>query len=364
MKRTILYDVHVDMGAKMAPFGGFEMPIQYSRITREHMAARMGAAIFDTCHMGEILVKGETAATQLGRLISSDIETLELNNCKNGFLCDENGGVIDDLIAYRMAPDEYMLVVNASSQTQDYEWIRRHCNDELSIDFVADRVAKIDVQGPASPALVEGLIDGSVASLRYYSFMKTSFRGVELRISRTGYTGELGFEIYCANDMASQVWHSAIDAGAMPAGLGARDTLRLEMGMPLHGHELTLDRNAAQSNFNFMLSKEKEYIGAEAVRAQDAKKEKLIAIVFQGRQAARHGDRIVDSSGEEIGMVTSGSYSPCLERAIALGYVRLEKAVIDTPVAVKKRNRLLEGVITKKPFYKKATARHDISNYL
>lgn len=364
MKKTILYDVHVKTGAKMAPFGGFEMPIQYTRITSEHMATRTGAAIFDTCHMGEIKVKGKTAVSQLGKLISSDIETLEINKCKNGFLCNEDGGVIDDLIAYRLAPQEYMLVVNASSQQEDYDWIIRHCSDDISIEFISDRIAKIDVQGPASPALVEGLIDGSVASLTYYSFMKGTFRGRELRISRTGYTGELGFEMYCAKDMASELWYGCIEAGATPAGLGARNTLRLEMGMPLHGHELTLERNAAQSNFNFMLSKKKEYIGANAVRALEAKTEKLVAVLFKGRQAARQGDRIVDAYGEDIGMVTSGSYSPCLEKAIALGYVRREKAAIDTPVAVKKRNRLLEGVITKKPFYKKATARHDITNYL
>jgi aminomethyltransferase len=340
------------------------MPIQYTRIADEHMAARERTAVFDTCHMGEIMVRGEHALAQLGRIISSDIELMDDMRCKNGFLLNEQGGIIDDLIVYRMSATEYMLVVNASSQEQDFEWLQRHLSDDVSVDFVSSHTAKIDVQGPGSPGLLQSLIDTSLASLCYYAFMKTTYHGYELLISRTGYTGEMGFEIYCENDVAPELWNACIDAGAVAAGLGARDTLRLEIGLPLHGHELTEERNAAQTGYGFILSKRKEYIGREAVQSEEARTEKLVAMVLQGRQAARQGEEIVNAEGARIGTVTSGSFSPCLQTAIALGYVDRDYSSPGTAVHIRKRKKLLDATIEKKPLYTQATARDDITRYL
>ena len=250
MKRTALYDLHVSLGARMGPFGGWLMPIQYAGIVKEHEACRRNAALFDTCHMGEFLVRGPLAAAALERLVTCEVSSLAAGQCRYGLMCNENGGVIDDLLLYRMSEQEFMVVVNAGTQDGDFEWIRSHVAGGTQVESLSGRTFKVDLQGPAAPRIMRGLAEMPPANLTYYHFADNRYGGRRVLVSRTGYTGEIGFEIYFENgDLAARFWKAAMALGATPAGLGARDTLRLEMGMPLYGHELSVDRNAAESGF-------------------------------------------------------------------------------------------------------------------
>ena len=364
VKTTILHPVHVSLGAKMSPFGGYDMPIQYAGgIIAEHDAARSGAALFDTCHMGEFTLSGPSAAADLDRLLSNDVANLAAGACRYGFLCNDDGGVIDDLITYRLSDTEFMVVVNASGEDGDFNWIKERVSKDTSIKNLSHATAKIDLQGPKSPKIAASLLKDPLNGLKYYRFMHNTYKDADIILSRTGYTGEIGFEIYCPAKYAVDFWNDCIAQGAVPAGLGARDILRLEMGYPLYGHELSADRNAAQSGFAHAISKNKAFIGSTKVSDSSLCNQSLTGISLDGRRTAHSGDAVM-TDGKTIGTVTSGCFSPTQGRAIALAYINKESAGIDTPVSIISGKNELPGKITATPFYKNGTVRGDINLYL
>jgi aminomethyltransferase len=364
IKTTILHDAHVALGAKMAPFGGYDMPIQYNGIIKEHVATREAAAIFDTCHMGEFSIKGPTALRDLETLLSCPVGDLKIGGCRYGLLCNENGGVNDDQIIYRMAEDDFFMVVNASTEPADFEWVSQHLSKETRIENLSATTAKLDLQGPKSAEIMQKLMALPIDGMKYYTWAFNRYKGREVLISRTGYTGELGFEIYCSNDLGLAFWQECLDLGAIPAGLGARDTLRLEMGFPLYGHELDRDMNAAESGFFRAIGGNKKFIGSDIVLDASKSNKRLIGIRLEGRRSARNGDGIADTKGRLAGKVTSGSFSPSLACAIALGYVENELSEPGTPLVIKTERIELAGVVTDLPFYKKATGRRNIKDFV
>ncbi len=362
-KRTELFERHRQLGARMALFGGYWMPIQYTGILAEHKAARSAAALFDTCHMGQFRVSGETALQDLEKLVSCDLADLLPGRCRYGLLCNRAGGVLDDLLVYRLDAADFMLVVNAGTQDADFAWIAGQASGKTVLRNITGSMAKVDVQGPGSPGVVRSLLDAPIDGLNYYEFQHNTYEGQPVLVSRTGYTGEVGFEIYTSGSIIGNFWDGCLEKGAVAAGLGARDTLRLEMGMPLYGHELNENRNAAASGFASFISGKKEFVGSDAIRKYTNPKESLVGILFEGRQAAREGSRILSKEGADIGTVTSGSFAPSLGCAVALGYVDSEFALEGTYVKVPARRELI-GKITKRPFYRKGTARKPLSDFL
>jgi aminomethyltransferase len=364
MKKTVLHDLHVALGAKMAEFGGYEMPIQYSGIVAEHQATREAAAIFDTCHMGEFRITGANAVLDLETIISCPIASLKIGQCRYGFLCNENGGVVDDQIVYRMAEKEFFMVVNAATEQSDLEWVKHHLSAVTRIENLSVRTAKLDLQGPGSVKIMTKLMADSVDKMLYYTWAKNRYRNSEVLVSRTGYTGEIGFEVYCSYDLGRAFWSDCLNCGALPAGLGARDTLRLEMGYPLYGHELDDRTNAAESNFTRAIDGNKKFIGSAAVLDPELRRRLLVGIRLDGRRAARHGDTILDKGGRTMGKITSGSFSPSLSCAIALGYMAIECSAIGNQVTIRTDRQELTGTIVGLPFYKNATGRMDITKFL
>ena len=361
--KTALFDEHVALGARMAPFSGFLMPIQYTGTLREHEATRTAATLFDTCHMGEFRVSGPVAEADLERLLSCDVASLSPGRCRYGLLCNEDGGVLDDLLVYRLAPDAFMLVVNAGTRAKDFRWIQARISHSTVLSDLGADTAKLDLQGPVSPRILRGLVPESLTGFGFYSFRRATFCGRPILVSRTGYTGEIGFELYCAPDTVRGLWRACMTAGAIPAGLGARDTLRLEMGMPLYGHELSEQRNAAESCFTRAISMTKHFVGSEAVRSIPAKRSALAGIGMAGRRAARAGDTVC-ADGKRVGTVTSGSYAPSLGRAVAMAYVDRPWDAPGTAVIVMGTRDELEGVVETMPFYSRGTAREDIDRFL
>ena len=364
MKQTILYDKHIALRAKMAPFGGYLMPIQYSGIIREHTATREAVAIFDTCHMGEFSIEGPAAASDLERILSCPVATIPIGKCRYGFMTNEQGGVRDDQILYRMGEDEFFMVVNASTEEGDAAWVQAHLSAGTAFRNLSAATAKLDIQGPLSPKLLGRLLELPIDNMKYYSWAQNRWRGNELLVSRTGYTGELGFEIYAPHEQGAAIWDACLELGALPAGLGARDTLRLEMGLPLYGHELDEKTNPAESGFTRAIATDKEFIGSRLIGDPGRKKRLLAGIMLDGRRAARSGDIVLDAAGQEIGVVTSGSFSPSLSRAIALAYLKIESSAVGTVVAVGTERGIIQGTVTELPFYKKATGRKDLREFL
>lgn len=363
MKETVLVHKHTAAGAKMSPFGGYLMPIQYEGIIKEHTAARTGAVVFDTCHMGEFLFSGPDVVTDLENILSCPVATLKQGCCRYGFICNEAGGIIDDQIIYRKSDDTFFMVVNAATEPHDYAWITAHLSATTKHENLSAATAKIDLQGPQSAKICAKLMQKPIDNLTYYTFMDNSYHNKPVLLSRTGYTGEIGFELYCATNLAEELWDACISLGALPAGLGARDTLRLEMGFPLYGHELDTAHNAAWSGFSRALGS-KSYIGSAAIDKATTPAYHLCGIALQGRRSAHQHDRITSPSGETIGEVTSGSFSPSLGTAIAMGYILAQEYRIGNPIAVTTDRGTLTGTIAATPFYTQATGRALLANYL
>lgn len=363
MKKTPLYDRHLALGAKMAPFGGYEMPIQYKKgIIAEHHATRQGATVFDTCHMGEFTFEGSGVVDDLEKILSCPVATIAIGQCRYGFICNNEGGVIDDQILYRKSETEFFMVVNASTEEGDFAWITSQLSSGTAAKNISSQTGKIDLQGPLSAKICTKLLEKPIAGLNYYHFMHNRYRGEKILISRTGYTGELGFEFYASPDLACQFWDDCIAEGAEPAGLGARDTLRLEMGFPLYGHELDTTINAGWSGYSRALGA-KKFIGSDSLDVSENGR-KLSGILIEGRRTAHPGNLIVSAAGKEIGVVTSGSFSPSLNRAIALGYI--DRAFIAAPgqLCIKTDRGDLSAQIAATPLYTLATGRNSIEQYL
>ena len=354
LKKTPLHSWHTAHGAKMGPFAGWDMPIQYEGIIAEHMHTRTAASVFDICHMGEFMLSGPEAAKSLAKIVTHNLDTLAPGKCRYGFLLNPDGGIIDDLIVYRLAQDNFMLVVNGAGEETDFDWIRQHLPSGLSFANVSRQTSKIDLQGPGSLAALEAVMGRTFRHLGYFSFEQADWNGAAVIVSRTGYTGELGYEIYGPAESSLALWEALLALpGVKPAGLGARDTLRLECGYPLYGHDLDTQHTPAEAGYGFLLTSQEDFIGKQA---QGQLRERLIALSIPGRRSARHGDAVLRLDGSEVGRVTSGSFGPSLGHCIALAYVSAS-AADDASFLIRGARSELNATKTDLPFFKGGTAR-------
>ncbi|HMA59775.1 MAG TPA: glycine cleavage system aminomethyltransferase GcvT [Halanaerobiales bacterium] len=358
MKSTALYEEHQSLDAKMIDFGGWQMPVQYSGIIDEHKAVRNKAGIFDVSHMGEILISGKEALDLVQKIITNDASKLTNGDVLYTPMCYQDGGIVDDLLVYRIDVDKFLLVVNASNTTKDFRWVEKNAElfEQAEVEDKSDYYGLIALQGPISREIIQPLLEEDISNLKYYTFIETDIAGVEAIVSRTGYTGELGFEVYLKAEDAVQVWNAMLkegsDKGLKPAGLGARDTLRLEKALCLYGNDIDETTNPLEANLGWTVKFDKEdFNGKEALEKvkEDGVKRTLVGFIMQERGIPRHGYEIkVD--GEVVGEVTSGSYSPTLDENIGLAYVDKKLAEEDTELDVCIRKREVKAKIFKTPF--------------
>ncbi|MBU4304363.1 MAG: glycine cleavage system aminomethyltransferase GcvT [Candidatus Omnitrophica bacterium] len=359
MKLTPLIEEHRKAGAKLAPFGGWLMPIQYTGIIAEHQWTRSSCALFDICHMGEFIIEGDAQETNFENIVTLSPANMPLNTCRYGFMLNEQGGVIDDVIVYRIGRDKWMMVVNAGTIESDEQHLRQHLSPKARLENVSASLAKLDIQGPRSGMVMKKIAGEAIAGLRYYTFDYFSFLGQKNIISRTGYTGELGYEVYIAAEKVNELWNVLLlDSDVKPAGLGARDTLRLEVGYPLYGQDIDHTSTPLEAGLAAFVDFNKEFIGKEALlkQKQAALKRGLSCFITDSRRAARH-NYAVYSGDKQIGVVTSGSFSPSLSRGIGMAYISPEYGVPGTPVTLRQGTVEIQAMITEKPFYKNGTAR-------
>ena len=352
IQKTPLYELHLLSGGRLVDFSGWFLPVQYDGILAEHHRTRQDVSMFDTCHMGRFWVTGPGSREGLSRLLTTDIRSMKDGQCKYGFLLREDGGILDDLITYRFSDTRWMIVVNAGPLPKDRDWIRSRLPDGVMFEDASARMAKLDVQGPNAFAKVDEALGVEAASLGYFKFKTFEFGG-EAIVSRTGYTGEKGVELYVDAARIVEVWNRFIKAGVKPAGLGARDTLRLEAGLPLYGHELTEDVTPVEAAMDRYAAKPESYVGCEAVRRhrEQGPGKVLVGFRIEGRQAARAGQTVL-AAGRPVGMVTSGSFSPTLQCVIGVAYVERALAVPGGKIQVDTGRALLDAVVVKPPFYK------------
>lgn len=361
LKRTPIYETHKALGARMVDFGGWEMPVQYSGILEEHRAVRTASGLFDVSHMGEFEFRGPGAHDLLQYLTANDVSNLEVGRAQYSMLLNERGGTIDDIIVYRLGDTEYLMVVNAGNIDKDWRHVRTVAEQFSGVTVTnrSDDYALFALQGPNAAKILGLLTDDPVTELPYYGVMPASVGGLDTIVARTGYTGEDGFEIFVDADMAVALWETLLAEGEMhdllPAGLGARDTLRLEASMPLYGHELDEDTSPIEAGLGYFVAREGSYIGSEAIRRQraDGVKKKLAMLEMVDRGIPRQGYE-VQVDGRIVGHVTSGSYAPFLEKNIAMAYVTPDVAQVGREVAVVIRGRPSQARIVKRPFYKRA----------
>lgn len=356
MDKTPLNQIHKDLGAKMTDFGGWEMPVEYTGIIAEHKAVRNQCGLFDVSHMGEILVRGKDAAKSLQKIITNDIQKLEPGKIIYTPICKEDGGIIDDLLVYCLRENEYLLVVNAANIEKDYNWIKKHLLGKTAAENLSKKYAMLALQGPESKKILTRLTDIDLNSLDYYNFREAKVSGVEMIISRTGYTGELGYELYFEPAEAEKIWSELINAGAdfglKPCGLGARNTLRLEKMYALYGNDIDEKSNPYEARLGWTVALDKgDFIGREKLIdiKENCCSRKLIPFKIKGRGMARHGYEVY-AGEEKIGQVTSGSYSPSLEEGIGLAYLKTEYTEVGTEIEIKVRSRKIKAEVVKGPF--------------
>jgi aminomethyltransferase len=357
LKRTPFYNLHTVLGAKMVEFAGFEMPVQYTSIIEEHLAVRRSVGVFDVTHMGEFYVRGKDALTFLQKVTINDVTRLRPGRVQYSAMCYEDGGIIDDLLIYRME-NQYMLVVNASNLQKDFDWLQSQRFGDVELENVSDATALLAVQGPKSLATLQKLTKENLSKIEYYAFTRGMLAGVPMVISRTGYTGELGFELYFNADIetAKNVWNEIFDAGKefgiQPVGLGARDTLRLEMGFCLYGNDIDRTTHPLEAGLGWItkLSK-KEFNGRNTIlkAREEGLKRKLVGFTLPDRALARHGYEIT-YNGNIVGQVTSGTFSPSLKKGIGMGYVSAERANAGNVVLVRVRDKEIPATIVVMPF--------------
>ncbi len=349
--RTPLHEQHVDLGAKLVPFAGWEMPVQYEGVREEHVAVRTHAGIFDVSHMGEVEVEGPGALAFLQRVLSNDVAAVEIGGAQYSCLCAEDGGVLDDLFAYRLGGDRYLLVTNAANHGADLAWLGRWSRGfDLAVRDVADRYAMLAVQGPHARAIVTGTLAVELPPRRHVAAVRIG--GRPALACGTGYTGEDGVELLIDPGVAPAIWAELLDAGAVPCGLAARDTLRLEACLHLHGNELSPQRNPIEAGLGWCCVEATGFLGAEAVARARAEgpAEKLAAFEIEGPGIPRAGNPVL-SAGRPAGVVTSGSFSPSLERGIGMAYVRADLAQPGTAVEIDVRGKLRAARIASRPLY-------------
>ncbi len=359
MKNTALSEKHITLGAKMVPFAGYNMPVQYEGINAEHATVRNAVGVFDVSHMGEFILKGEHALDLIQRVTSNDAAKLYDGKVQYSCLPNTEGGIVDDLLVYRIDEKTYMLVVNASNIEKDWNWIQQFNTGDVEMHNISEQTSLLAIQGPKAADALQGLTDMDLASMEYYSFKKGVFAGVEnVLVSATGYTGAGGFEIYFENKYANQIWDAIFEAGKpygiKPIGLGARDTLRLEMGFCLYGNDIDDQTSPIEAGLGWITKFTKNFTNSEALLAQKEAgiQNKLVGFEMVDRGIPRHDYPIVDEHGNSIGKVTSGTQSPSLQKAIGMGYVSKEFAKEGSEIFIDIRNNKIKAKVVKFPFYK------------
>jgi aminomethyltransferase len=357
-KRTCLYDRHVALGAQISPFGGFDMPIQYTDITKEHNAVRNDCGIFDVSHMGEVVITGPDAERYVQHIFTNDVEGAPDGKIFYGIMLYPNGGAVDDLLVYKVSDNNFFLVINAANIDKDDAWMRQNAKGfDVIIDNQSSRYGEVAVQGPNAEEKIQRILGIQCAELAFYTFKKTVYNGENIIISRTGYTGEDGFEIYGSPECTQKVWDLLVDSKEVaPCGLGCRDTLRFEVGLPLYGDELSADITPIEAGLGSFVKIEKsEFIGRDVMVRQknEGTQKKVVGIELAERAIPRHGYE-VEADGKVIGYVTTGYHSISTDKSVCMALIDATYAKLDTPVQVRIRKKLFNGTVTKKRFYKKS----------
>ncbi|MEK6252779.1 MAG: glycine cleavage system aminomethyltransferase GcvT [Actinomycetota bacterium] len=356
LKRTPLYDRHVEAGARLVPFAGFEMPVEYDGIRPEHLAVRTHAGIFDVSHMGEVETEGPGALAFLQHVLSNDVAAIEIGGAQYSCLTNEQGGVVDDLFTYRLGDDRYLTVTNAANHGTDLDWLGRHTQGfDIAVRDVADRYAMLAVQGPNARRIVAETLNIELPKRMHVQPVRIGDRPA--LVCGTGYTGEDGVELLIDPEIAPAIWTELVDAGVVPCGLGARDTLRLEVCFHLHGQDLTPDRNPIEAGLGWCCKEETGFVGSDPIAAvRDAgPAEKLVPFTIEGRGIPRPGNEVL-KDGERVGVVTSGTFSPSLEVGIGMAYVAAELTEPGTELEIDVRGRRRPAKVGSKPLYKKEKA--------
>ncbi len=359
MKKIALNDIHESLNAKMVPFAGFDMPVSYEGVTIEHQTVREGVGVFDVSHMGEFLVTGENALQLIQLISSNDAAKLEDGKAQYSCMPNEEGGIVDDLIIYRINNEKYLLVVNASNIEKDWNWICQHNTMEATLKDMSDEYSLLAIQGPKAAEAMQSLTEIDLKNMKFYTFQVAEFAGIKnVIISATGYTGSGGFEIYFKNEDAEQIWNRVMEAGEefgiKPIGLAARDTLRLEMGYCLYGNDINDTTSPIEAGLGWITKFSKDFINSENLQKEkeEGPKRKLIAFELGERGIPRHGYEIVDENGKKIGEVTSGTMSPSLEKGIGMGYIPAEMAKNNEKIYIQIRKKAIPANQVKLPFYK------------
>ena len=360
-QKTSLHDIHQSLGARLVDFAGWELPVQYQGILAEHKHCRTATALFDTCHMGQMLITGPNAAKAISGAITQDAQKLPVGRCKYGFILNEAGGVIDDQILMRLSEDEFFLVVNAATAGHDHEIIAERLGNEGVQMRPSDNWGKLDVQGPTSLSVLAPFCEHDITEMKYFSVVRTKILGHDCILSRTGYTGELGWEIYISNEVLPELFSKLLENPEVkPAGLGARDSLRLEMAMALYGHELAEDINPLEASMDFFIDLDREYVGVQGLRDAGKPTRKLVNLTTAQRRRFNTGDKIF-AGEKEIGEITSGVFAPSLSYAIGMGFVEIDHSEPGTELIIRTAKANIAATITTGPFYKEGTARKKIA---
>lgn len=360
MKNTALSAVHEALGAKMVPFAGYNMPVQYEGVNVEHETVRSSVGVFDVSHMGEFLLTGPDALDLIQRVTTNDASTLTIGRAQYSCLPNGNGGIVDDLIVYRIKEEQYLLVVNASNIDKDWNWISSHNTKGVEMRNLSDDYSLLAIQGPKAVEAMQSLTSVDLSAIKYYHFEVGPFAGIEnVIISATGYTGSGGFEIYCKNEEVKQVWDKVFEAGAAfgikPIGLAARDTLRLEMGFCLYGNDIDDTTSPLEAGLGWITKFTKDFVDSDRLKAQKEAgvSKKLIGFEMIDRGIPRHDYRVLDANNNVIGKVTSGTQGPSVKKAIGLAYVDVAHTAVDTEIYIEIREKGVKAKVVKFPFYQK-----------
>ena len=362
-KRTCLYDKHVALGALISPFGGFDMPIQYTNIVDEHQAVRQHCGVFDVSHMGEVLVSGKDAERYVNHIFTNDVRGIPNGKILYGMMCYEHGGVVDDLLVYKKADDCFFLVINASNIDKDWTWIQQHAKDfDVTLEHQSDQYGELAIQGPEAEQVMEEVLGIPCKELVFYTFKSYTptnshqLPSTPILISRTGYTGEDGFEVYASAAYINDCWDKLMAAGVKPCGLGCRDTLRFEVGLPLYGDELSEDITPIMAGLGIFVKLDKEeFIGKEALAKQKAEgaPKKLVGIELNDKAIPRHGYVVLNREGEPIGEVTTGYHTISTDKSVCMALIDAQYAKLDTDLQIQIRKKVFPGKVVKKQFYTK-----------
>ncbi len=366
MKRTPFYDKHIELGAKIVEFAGFEMPIQYGSIVEEVKHVREKVGLFDVSHMGEIEITGPDRVKFANYITTNDVESLSINQVQYSLMCYEDGGIVDDLLVYRFE-DRILLVVNAANLEKDFEWVVKNKKWDVKIENISDKIGQLAIQGPLAQQIVQRLTDINLDDIKFYWAKEGIVAGKQVIISRTGYTGEDGFEIYMNKEDGMDIWDALFEKGTeeelKPIGLGARDILRLEMKYMLYGNDIDKNTNPLEAGLSWAVKLNKDdFIGKDSLLKikEEGLKRKLVCFEMIDRGIPRHEYNILNEEGENIGFVTSGSMSPSTGKNIGLGYVKKGFTKSGTKIKIEVRNRQLNAIIVKPPFYKNGSIKKGV----